>query len=1637
MANVTSAEDKADETTYKAYPVVAIEPALAGFNEREEISELSFEEGSVCKSIAFGTFADCTGLTKVTFPDSMTTIGEEAFARCEALGTTEATDPYVLSLNKVTNVSKGAFVDCTGLTDLNCANGETIGEKAFNGCTGLVNVTCGSVKTIDADAFSGCTSLENVTFDSVQTIGSGAFSGCTSLANIDLGNVVTISENAFKGDALDSFTIPASCTTIEAGAFADQDSFNIITVADGCVATVADGAFDFAFKNYNDEGYVTVNSPVMSLAGNYKLTDAANYGDTTHTKRTRAFYKTYKVQGLVTDKMYNALKGATVENDGTFKTTTDDEGMYTLDDVLCGTTALKVSADGYYMREPGSGYDDCYIAGGGLDDGLAADILYEKEGRTYGDADFRMLSDNQTQLTYDGFEYLYNSDSSSLTLLEPSNDRSSEAYANVVVPARVSSDGLEGGVSTIYMQELTYDTTTKSYVRVPITLSELTELTVWDYVSYIYKGVFANCDKLARITFPGSQTITIEQDAFPHKFFDYDGSAYTQQMPNGDSSGSCESTVDKGTYILCSPTEGEATSYYKLYSISGKITDAYREVVDGATLSVDNLTGTEAITTTTNSNGEYVFDEAVCGVKTLSVNATTDSRKGYSTRKINLTDTDSKTAGLHEDITRQNALQLLRDTESLFTVYNTDGSVLFDCVENSATEATDNYQILGGTILNYETAAQKTDDVVTIPAQLKGKVTRTENAARTVGGDITVNNTYIYGNAFYGFNTATQASTGEAISLDKVTFEPGCVGQTLVNANAFPLRFKNYALNGESYAYGNVNSDSELVSVAGVFKYANVLENDTEALYKTYELDGVIKTDLDEAISSLYPGATIDVVYTASDAKGGTITYKATAKQDDEGNDSYHLVGTGKAGETSIEGEEAYSGLSGDVTLAVHDGNGNTLYYVADPLEASPQINDVASDHTKTGEGEAAVDNRDVFHMTTRILVDGIWYTVDPASNDFGTGTQLDADTVGKQTDYVIQDSVKSLYDGKDVPITTFDTTLFQNNEAAKNALKNITIGANIEKLVTGTFSSMPKLETVTFVDGNKCSEIEASSFDNCAALKSVALGNDNSISSIGENAFINATSLLTVNFGNNSAVETVSKSAFQGATSLQTINFGNNSALTTIAESAFEGAAKLADIEFGTGSKLATIETKAFYGAESIKEISLPASLQDVKESAFEGATSLETLSVADNSSLQKVWASAFAGAESLKTLSFGNNSALATVGESAFEGVKSLTSLNFGTNSKLQTIEKNAFNGIESLQELNLPTALETIGESAFEGGKAVKAIVIPASVKTIGKAAFKDFTKAETLEFATGVTALSGNANVSSLTLIDESGFENLASVKMIKLPSEIEEIGVSSFKGATSLLKVVLPDSLETVGDTAFEDCDELDTLQIDTNCKAAMGKNVFPFKTYTYESSYKEVNNNAKATAGKYMVRTRDGVQVLDQVFDLSGTVTFDGVALKGIRVTIDDGRDSNPSAAVISTVSSEGAELADTEAYFEKDASGKDVTRYSRPSIVTSDTDGSFIFHDEFCGNTGHVIALDLNGGYQANDGAFGPIVGDTVANVELATIPAPEPEPESGDAVSDTARTTQLALLIGLSSLVVLLGAAGSVVYRRRRRKF
>ena len=234
--------------------------------------------------IGWSAFRECSGLTSITIPNSVTSISSDAFdgtawydnqpnglvyagkVAYKYKGAMPENTAIVLE-EGTTEIADEAFYNCSGLTSITIPNSVTsIGMEAFSGCTGLTSIEIpNSVTRIGGEAFSGCTGLASVTIPNSVIYLGGTFRGCSGLTSVNIPNSVTVIDLRTFEDcsSLTSITIPSSVTIIGQFAFSGCSSLTSITIPNS-VTSIGDGAF----KDCSGLTSITIPNSVTSI-GNY------------------------------------------------------------------------------------------------------------------------------------------------------------------------------------------------------------------------------------------------------------------------------------------------------------------------------------------------------------------------------------------------------------------------------------------------------------------------------------------------------------------------------------------------------------------------------------------------------------------------------------------------------------------------------------------------------------------------------------------------------------------------------------------------------------------------------------------------------------------------------------------------------------------------------------------------------------------------------------------------------------------------------------------------------------------------------------------------------------------------------------------------------------------------------------------------------------------------------------------------------------------------------------------------------------------------------------------------------------------------------------------------------------------------
>lgn len=247
-----------------------------GFGYLKVLSTVDMSKSSVVSigNNAFSPFwgvSQQSALTGVTFSPMLQTISGVAFRNCKSIRTINLP-------NTVTSIGADAFSDCTALYDISSLSGTQITKierNTFNGDTSLVKVSIPTTcKEIGGGAFNECTNIRTFDFKNVTTFGNSSFADCSSLSSVTLANgtntipfgcfyncsgiksislpnsIITISEMAFYNcsSLTGHITLPSSLVTLDNSAFYNTN-FSSVTLPSN-LATIGSDVFNNVHMDY-------------------------------------------------------------------------------------------------------------------------------------------------------------------------------------------------------------------------------------------------------------------------------------------------------------------------------------------------------------------------------------------------------------------------------------------------------------------------------------------------------------------------------------------------------------------------------------------------------------------------------------------------------------------------------------------------------------------------------------------------------------------------------------------------------------------------------------------------------------------------------------------------------------------------------------------------------------------------------------------------------------------------------------------------------------------------------------------------------------------------------------------------------------------------------------------------------------------------------------------------------------------------------------------------------------------------------------------------------------------------------------------------------------------------------------------
>ena len=222
---------------------------IAGVTDKETVTKINIPaeiDGLPVKSIKDSAFKDCTALTTVTMPETITDIGSSAFEGCTSL----ASVTLPKSMPVTSRIKWRAFFGCTSLTSITIPDGVWYIEgEMFSGCTKLKSITMpDSVGQFGGSVFKDCISLTSITIPAgVETMYDNMFPGCINLTTIKVSenSSYLVEEDGVifskdkktlyrcpPGDPRTEYTIPNGVTSIRGAAFAGCTALTSVVIPD-------------------------------------------------------------------------------------------------------------------------------------------------------------------------------------------------------------------------------------------------------------------------------------------------------------------------------------------------------------------------------------------------------------------------------------------------------------------------------------------------------------------------------------------------------------------------------------------------------------------------------------------------------------------------------------------------------------------------------------------------------------------------------------------------------------------------------------------------------------------------------------------------------------------------------------------------------------------------------------------------------------------------------------------------------------------------------------------------------------------------------------------------------------------------------------------------------------------------------------------------------------------------------------------------------------------------------------------------------------------------------------------------------------------------------------------------------------
>ena len=319
------------------------------------------------------------------------------------------------------------------------------------------------------------------------------------------------------------------------------------------------------------------------------------------------------------------------------------------------------------------------------------------------------------------------------------------------------------------------------------------------------------------------------------------------------------------------------------------------------------------------------------------------------------------------------------------------------------------------------------------------------------------------------------------------------------------------------------------------------------------------------------------------------------------------------------------------------------------------------------------------------------------------------------------------------------------------------------------------------------------------------------------------------------------------------------------IGNNAFQGCPNLKEIIFTNpdrNNNNLIIRVSAFQDCPNLTTCEIPARAYQVVGNIFKGCTSLKEVKVNANNPYYFTQDGVLFGPALVNYQPQYEDAYTLQSYPAGREGAYTIpSSVNGKTIDQIWT---SGFEGAASLTDITIPASIGRLGTAAFEN-TGLTHVTIPDTVQQVDPAVFQNCTSLVSVKLPNGITE------------IDQYLFANCISLQHVDMPDTITKINIYAFHNCTSLTSLALPKNLSSLSVGCFDKCINLQHVVVPPSVISFPKDDVGVYNPFKY--SPVTVYVEKKSTADKFFTNNLEELQASAMANGGSlKVVTLDSVA---------------------------------------------------------------------------------------------------------------------------------------------------------------